>query len=552
MEQNRAVFIFWILLSCLLVAACANQVAPSGGEPDSTPPEVLLVSPNNKTTMFNNNTIVVRFNEFVTLDEQEILISPFVKQRPTFRIRGKSLIIKFEEQLRDNTTYTINLSKAIKDLNEGNELENFEYVFATGETLDSLDIGGEVFDAATGLALENVFVMLHENLSDTAFTSIEPVYLTRTNKEGKFSINNLPAKTYQLFALLDKNSNYYYDQANESIGFLDSTIQVPDTTKLQYVFKVFNEGNEPPKLLEKRHPEYGQVQLFYTKKQDTLNITPLDSITQIPNNFTLEINATKDTAIMWYRNVPDGTSLSFLVDRGLDKVDTISYKKTLNEESLKAISYITNFTTGRTMNRVDLKSSMVFKFNHPISYLDTSAVVFLEDSIDIDIGQYLSFDTTYNKRTMVIDYDWQSEKKYDLLLSDSTIVDYFGEWNDEYYFPITPYSFDTYGTLLLTIGNLLTASDSTSTPPNYIGQLLNAKGETIKQFIINANNNKVSISYLKAGQYQLSLIEDTNNNGEWDTGNYASRQQAENVYAFKSPIQIKESWETEVEIELKR
>ena len=54
--------------------------------------------------------------------------------------------IKFNETLLPNTTYKLAFGNAISDLNESNVLQNFEYIFSTGSTIDSLKISGQVLE----------------------------------------------------------------------------------------------------------------------------------------------------------------------------------------------------------------------------------------------------------------------------------------------------------------------------------------------------------------------------------------------------------------------
>ena len=75
---------------------------------------------------------------------------------PDFRIKGKELVIDFNDSLRSNTTYTINISAAVKDITENNVLPDFQYVFSTGDYIDSFYFTGRVVDAEKGELAEGV------------------------------------------------------------------------------------------------------------------------------------------------------------------------------------------------------------------------------------------------------------------------------------------------------------------------------------------------------------------------------------------------------------
>ena len=51
--------------------------------------------------------------------------------------------------------------------------------------------------------------------------------------------------------------------------------------------------------------------------------------------------------------------------------------------------------------------------------------------------------------------------------------------------------------------------------------------------------------YIKPGTYYMRLFIDKNNNGVWDTGEYASRTQAETVFYYPKSLELKARWEIE-------
>ena len=237
-------------MALIISASCAKRVAPTGGDKDDTPPKVLGSLPPNGSTNMQGQSIILRFDEYIQLQNarQQIILSPLTDQKPDIRIKGKSVIIKFPEALTANTSYNINFGESIKDITEGNPLGNFVYAFSTGSVLDSLSVKGKLVVASSNLAAPNINVALYPALSDTLFTSTPPHYITRSNEKGLFSLSNLAAGTYQLVALSDKNNNYYFDQANEEIAFFPSFITVPptDSSTVGYELRLFEEAAAQP------------------------------------------------------------------------------------------------------------------------------------------------------------------------------------------------------------------------------------------------------------------------------------------------------------------
>lgn len=218
-----------LVIITALCWSCAQQGSPSGGPRDEDPPVVLESIPSNYSTRFEAKKIQITFDEYIVLDNvnQQLVVSPPMEEKPEVRLKGKTLVIQFEEELKDSTTYTFNFGSAVKDLHEGNILFNFEYVFSTGDVLDSLSVKGTLIYAENlSVPEEAVTIMLYENLADSVPLTQIPLYVGRSNDSGVFSVNNLKADTFKVFALKDANYNLLFDLPTEEIGFLDSSLVV--------------------------------------------------------------------------------------------------------------------------------------------------------------------------------------------------------------------------------------------------------------------------------------------------------------------------------------
>ena len=215
------------LLTGILLWTCANVMAPTGGPRDEDPPVVLRSTPPNYSPNYTGEQIRIYFDEFVTLTNlrQQLLVSPPLENDPEFRVRGRSIIIDIEDELRENTTYNMFLGDAIRDITEGNAIPNFQFVFSTGDYVDSLSLGGKVIDAFTLEPVDGVSVMLYDSIYDSIPYKERPVYFAKTNKEGLFTISNMQGGEYLIFALVDNNANFLYDLPDEKIAFLDSLVQ---------------------------------------------------------------------------------------------------------------------------------------------------------------------------------------------------------------------------------------------------------------------------------------------------------------------------------------
>lgn len=224
---------FWQIVFPLLVALpfpftlmnCARESTPTGGPIDTIAPYAVFEKPVNNSLNSSPKKIIVKFNEFVELDniDDNCMISPMFKEKPDISVKKKKMTIDLSKQtLQPNTTYSFNFSNAIKDLSEGNSTNQYLYAFSTGASIDSMRLAGSVKYAKTGTIPEQALVLLYDNLSDTAIKTQKPRYATRISKKGEFSFKNIEAKPYRIYALVDSDNDYMFNQSTEKIAFLDT------------------------------------------------------------------------------------------------------------------------------------------------------------------------------------------------------------------------------------------------------------------------------------------------------------------------------------------
>ena len=175
-----------LLLSTLFLSQCAKIVAPTGGPKDEDHPLIVKIEPPFNTINFNNKKIEITFNEFIQLKDlsSNLVVSPPLEEKPEIKVKGKTLVIELLGELQDSTTYNIYFGNSVQDYNEGNPIEHFEYVFSTGDFIDSLSIKGQVVNSYNLLPEEGVFVMLYKDYEDSVPMKQLPVHISKTNKEG--------------------------------------------------------------------------------------------------------------------------------------------------------------------------------------------------------------------------------------------------------------------------------------------------------------------------------------------------------------------------------
>ena len=234
--NKQLIFIFLLLLSIPLIVlhtGCANIIPPEGGPKDSLPPVLISSNPKDSMLNFKGNTITLNFDEYVLLDnnlQANLVVSPNPNTQPFVSAKLRTVTIKLKDTLQPNTTYSINLGKALKDVNESNVFKNFTYVFSTGDQLAGDSIRGKVLLAETGAIDSTLIVVLHKNLDDTSVEKNKPDYFTRIDGKGNFTFRYLPKTEFNLFVLPDDYLKKY-DDSTKLFAFINKSIVAGSDTQ---------------------------------------------------------------------------------------------------------------------------------------------------------------------------------------------------------------------------------------------------------------------------------------------------------------------------------
>jgi hypothetical protein len=81
--------------------------------------------------------------------------------------------------------------------------------------------------------------------------------------------------------------------------------------------------------------------------------------------------------------------------------------------------------------------------------------------------------------------------------------------------------------------------------PLIIQAIEDVSNEPVVQSHRIQSDQTVLFDYLDPKTYIIKVIEDVNDNGKWDTGNYEKGIQPERVFYFKKEIKVRSNWEVE-------
>ena len=537
------VFSLGLLLTAFLAQRCANAVAPTGGPKDTTPPMVVAAVPENQSTHFIGKKIEITFDEFITLENanQNVMISPPMNEKPDIKLKNKTVVVKFKEDLVPNTTYTINFGTAIKDLHEGNPFKDYVYSFSTGDHIDTLSITGKVVDAETMKPVEDVYVGLYaadrDNLDSLPMTTA-PNYITKTDKEGQFSLNGLADKGYRVFALKDANANLYFDLANEASAFHDMLVSPSDSTLKPITLRMFTEVDSTQVLLEKKLIEEGLLRfVFRHPAKDAVIMTP----EMLPDTFNLVTthSAAYDT-VWWYftPNVKDSLWVQ------------VKYDTVINDSSRYSLKFKDKKGRNKKPEPLKVKNNLIGR--GALVHDDTLTLTFSEP-----IVRYAMRDSAVFKCDTLVFYDTlafepadEQGMKYRLVNPVADDVNYHIEIPDSVFFGIRNrtneaikldfhvVNDDEYGNIYITV-----------MPPKgmkqVVVQLTNESGKVVKEQVIT-KNSEVMFDYLMPAKYKLRAILDADGNGKWSTGNYHRHTLPETIIDYIDVLDLKAGWDIDL------
>lgn len=592
------------LVFCL--TSCAQQGSLTGGAKDEKPPEVVSSTPANYTTHFKSDHIEITFNEYFDLKDiaKQLVVSPPMAKKPDFKVKGKTLEINFKDSLQPNRTYAINFGDALVDLNEGNPIKNFQFVFSTGSTIDSLQVGGRVIQALDSKPAEDILVMLYNGNADSLPLKTTPLYLSRTDKEGKFTLKNLAGGSYKIFALKDGNNNLMFDQPTEAVAFQDSLItpsivaatikdsikaakdslnlvkdtinavqdsvnpskQLSDTLpkKPKYLFKpdnielqLFTEVKPNQYLTGSDRLRPDQIRLKFNEKIDSLDFDflnlPMDSVA-----VSLEWVGDPDTLDFWImnRSIASRDSLTAIlvyraydsIERPYAKTDTVKlrYRSIAKPAAAPKNEFIVSVSVERTKT-LEYGQPLIFTTSLPYVQIDTSLIHLVSGK-----------DSTARK----VVFKMIPDTLKGLVMNGLSIIQVHPRIinmeagfsaDTSYHLTLLPGAFTGIAGQKndsLDIRFKMKNRDQYGTLkialPDLKGsaiiELLDAHSKVAASRLMNGAGTAV-FDLMAPGKYSARLVFDTNRNGRWDTGRYIRHIQPEKVITFTKELNLKANWE---------
>ncbi len=568
------------LFLLVILYSCANMASPNGGPYDEAPPKFVSSLPAPNQTNYKGKKVEILFDELVQLDKpsENVIITPPQMQLPVIRAAGKKVVVELKDTLKENTTYTIDFTNSISDNNEKNVFENFSFAFSTGDVIDTLEVSGILLNAENLEPMPGITIGLHKNLEDSAFVKLPFDRTSRTNDKGEFTIRNISPGSYRIFGLNDVNRDYKFDQPGEEIAFNDSIIipSLEQTTRQDTLWKDSLTIDTIRTVGYTRYfPDDIQLRLF---KENFVRQYLLKPERQQENLLTIRFNAPLDTIPLpkplnfdpadsdWFftQETDEGKGVNFwLTDSLVWQQDTLqvelSYPKSDSLNILRPQTDTLQFMMRRRPEKkkkkkddepepivflgmqidapssMDLFDTVSVTFNEPV--LDLPKEVFYLDQKVDTVWTPVDFDffrDSVNTLNYFIRRPWKYGEEYRLSVDSATIFSLYDKWNEPYSGEFKIKKEDEYGHLYLNIEGI----DTTA----YV-ELLNSSDTPVRK--VKVKNGGALFMDLKPDKYYVRLVVDLNDNGKWDTGNYADKRQPEEVFYSPVKYNVMQNWQVE-------
>ncbi len=526
----------------MMLCRCAQVGQLNGGKRDTMPPKLVSAIPQNAAVNVSGKEIELTFDEFIQVKDvsNQVIITPQTKELPDIQARGKKVVIKFKEELKNNTTYHLFFGNAISDMHEGNLLGNFEYVFSTGTFIDSLVISGKVTNAFNTVPEKVATVALFEEAaSDSALFNKTPLYVTKSDANGNYKIAYLPKQKFRAYAFTDKNKNRLYDGGDELTAFKNAIVEAGTDSVVN--FKLFSE--EPAKRFIKRSFSlyYGLAYVVYNKDV----FSKVEALKSEQSSLVHSVPGKNDTCVVFFNSIYDTLQLK-VTHGGSNDADTVKIPVASKE------------VWEKQKGKMNLDVAVEPIENGKLPYFSKPYLIFTTqtDSTKTDLSKLKIVsptDTFIDPRVLLTSSGlnkWFLNNKlaqstdYRVLLNKGAFTDKNGIRNDSVWLGFKTSAPEDYGNLNL---KLFFPKKET-----YIVQLVNITGKTIAEqytqlSLTSSSEQTFQFKNVWPGQYFVKVIEDVNGDKAWNTGNMMMKKQPETIYFNAQPVKIMPDWDAETE-----
>lgn len=496
----------------LFLIGCAEIVPLTGGPSDNRAalPVEGTQNPEQGALRVNQNELQVKFDEFFTLNDpaNTAVMNPNAGKLEVSSNK-RDLSIKWDGTLQPNTTYIIQLNGTIRDLNEKNDTIH-QFVFSTGDRIDSLKITGLVTDGFSNKPSNGFTIGLYDSVKDPY--KDPPAYVCKSNEKGEFEFSYLKPGNYQVFAFLDSNKDRM-PSIGETVAYSSQLVASGDST-LSHILA--SKPKSPLKQLQVKILNPGTFYAF-GKEIDESSLTINSQAVQFIKRFA------PDSVLAV---LPSVSNEVYTFIDGTDTITKIIPLKDRNKNfSISSKVYKNAWTLGDTL---------LFETNESIEELDTSLII-VEDKTKLKAAYDVHF--SGNQIHLIpksaIAFDLIVDFKMGALKGKTNV-------NDSIKVELKTYRTSDLSNLKLNIESL---------KGQWVIELMDGNNP-IRTFLKSNSDSIINWNNLIPTVYQIRCIRDVNGNGKWDTGKWELKSQPEEVVRFEIKSKLRPNWDIEETLEL--
>ncbi len=545
MAKTTTIQIIAAAIVYLFAVSCANQIPPSGGPPDTVPPKIIEIIPNDQTINYKETTIEITFSEYVNKRsvQESIFISPNIDGMIEYDWSGKTLEIELPDSLRENTTYTITIGTDVQDINNSNNMaQSFTFAFSTGNKIDRGTISGSVFDKKPS----GVMIYAYKIVSDTLNpTKQKPDYITQAGINGEFNLSGLSDGLYRVFAVRDEFKDFIYDPTQDMFGapYAEINLGVGDSLFTGMNYRLQIEDTSKPRVFGLTMTDARHILVEFSEPVDSTKITNenffvYDSTNNTESevayffkgktkskNYLIALADTLQPSEQWYlisKNIPD--HFGNLMDYESTSFVRNTKPDTLNNE-------LFNMMGKYPGGKIDFNNGVL-----TLKFLDGFNHSKLQDMMEVlnpkEVNVPYKIQSVDDAEVKLIFSELDPDKEYEVQIDQKALEDVAGNFADT----VLSRKFSTISKLDFT---------------GLSGEVVDADNLNVVVTITNLNNPEIKYTYtgtsfnferVYPGQYQLSAFDDRNKNNKYDKGGIYPYEPAERFVFYPDTLELKARW----------
>ena len=535
------------IIFLLFIGSCAVIKPPSGGPKDTTPPQLVYEEPPSGTLQYKGEQIRLEFSEYMdeASIEKGIRIFPNIEGEVSINTRGKILTVDFPDNLEENKTYVINLSRDIKD-EHGVEMAEAKFLaYSTGDKIDNSSISGIVW--SDGPMSVHLWRIIKQDSLENTFQTM-PNYFTDVSNKGMYNFQFLSAGNYLLLALDRSAAGLALDTRRMEYGLFWQKIIALDKDQSITDVNVITKKEQPQLRLQRGEwnaNNWGKI-IFNRPLNDLHDDYSVilgydDGTTESPVSFHDPVNP-NSLIIIRSNKSPISSKIRIQIkDIFIDDMvflDSASVSVIVPQDGKNHIELIKPkevVTITPTANKDTVYLEL--KFSEPIPQWGLDYELYKNDTISV------------SKRIVYINPmwvnilpqdNWKPRTNYTLKIFASDTLKNIGKMLQDSIITVNIKStgYQGYGGLYIPIAGQINS---------LLGAVLHSiENPEQKNLSFVNSQQRLEFNQIREGRYTLTLFSDRNNDKTYTTGTAKPLTPAEWFYVMPDTIEIRTNWDIEM------